>query len=162
MTLNMTQTRPASRARPLPIAPDARPLSEQLTALLKAKTQVWAMTGYYLVTFPRDVQPYQHFVRKDRTCACGLGPECPAVQAVADHLKAGGERAADVPAHQLIPVACPVCGGPVKFKPGLCSPARGAGWTCVNTADDELPDTHYWHTQGQRLLRLRAEGGAQP
>ncbi len=58
-----------------------------------------------------------------------------------------------MPARQLIPAACPVCGGPVKFEPSLCSPARGAGWSCVNTAGDEYPNTHYWQAQGQALLK---------
>lgn len=139
----------------------SRSLSEQMHALLKAETKVWAMTGYYLVAFPKEVHPRHHFVRKDKTCACELGADCPAVQAVADYLKSGGQRAADVPAHHLIPKACPVCGGAVKFAPRLCSPVRGAGWACLEAAKTETSvwpephhtpgESHYWQFMWDKL-----------
>jgi DNA repair protein RadC len=147
-----------------------RSLSEQIQALLKAETKVAAMTGYYLVTFAKDVHPRNHLVRKDKTCACELGADCPAVQVVAEYLKAGGRRAADVPAHHLIPAACPVCGGAVKFAPRLCSPVRGAGWVCLEAAKTETSvwpepyhtpgESHYWQFMWARLaaaLRLRRQ-----
>ena len=54
--------------------------------------------GYFYGVDPGyGVQPQHHRVGKDRKCTCSLGVDCPAVQAVADYLKAGGERAPDPP-----------------------------------------------------------------
>lgn len=153
MTLNMTVG--AQQAT------SSHSLSEQMQTLLKAETKVAAMTGYYFVTFPKEVRPGHHLVRKDKTCVCELGAGCPAVLAVADFLKAGGQRAADVPAHHLIPAACPVCGGAVKFALRLCSPVRGAGWTCTEAAKTETSvwperyrtpgESHYWQFKWNEL-----------
>ncbi len=136
-------TRPVLQGKP-PL-----PLDAQLQQL----ADVTAMRGYYLVRLTGESRP-RHLVRKDKTCVCERGPACPAVEVVAAYLKAGGTRAADLSADQLIPSACPVCGGPVKFEPRLCSPVRGAGWVCINTADTStngavLPlsirgEVHYW------------------
>jgi len=125
------------------------------------------MTGYYLVRFPAPICPPNHLVRKDRTCACPLGAECPAVTAVVNYLRQGGERAPDVPAQRLIPEACPVCGGPVRFEPRLCSRTRGAGWVCLTAAEQEvsyLPEslrlpghTHYWQFKWTELFNRRKE-----
>ncbi len=137
------RTRPAFPPKP-PV-----PLEEQLQRL----ANVTAMRGYYLVRLTGENMP-RHLVRKDKACVCERGPACPAVEVVAAYLKAGGERAADLPADQLIPSACPVCGGAVKFEPRLCSPVRGAGWVCVQAAELRagnvanpwsIPgEAHYW------------------
>ena len=136
-------TRPAYPGRP-PL-----PLDAQLQHL----AEVTAMRGYYLVRLTGENAP-RHLVRKDKTCACEAGATCPAVEAVAAYLKGGGARAADLPADQLIPPNCPVCGGAVKFEPRLCSPVRGAGWVCVTVAEacrgNSFPslsipgERHYW------------------
>ena len=136
-------------------------------ALKGAPPKVTPMPGYYVVVYPTYVRPGTHLVRKDRACLCELGKDCPAVQAVADFLKGGGARAADVPAHRLIPEACPICGGTVKFEPRLCSKVRGAGWVCLTAATQEysgLPaklqipgHTHYWQFMWAELGRQRKE-----
>jgi hypothetical protein len=135
--------RPAFQLKP-PV-----PLETQLQQL----ADVTAMRGYYLVRLTDDKTP-RHLVRKDKTCTCERGSACPAVEAVAVYLKAGGQRADDLAAEHLIPPVCPVCGGAVKFEPRLCSPVRGAGWVCVAAArqysGDErgslsIPgEAHYW------------------
>ncbi len=139
-------------------------------AIHSAPPTVTPRPGYYLVTYPPYVRPGVHLVRKDRACLCALGKDCPAVQAVNHYLRQGGQRAPDVPAHQLIPEACPICGGPVRFEPRLCSPVRGAGWVCPTAAAQEhsaLPvqlqipgHSHYWQAKwaelAQRLKEQRA------
>ena len=57
--------------------------------------------GYYTVVFPAYVRPGTHLVRKDRTCMCDLGKDCPAVQAVVAFLQKGGTRA---PESRSLPV----------------------------------------------------------
>jgi hypothetical protein len=121
--------------------------------------------GHYLVHFPGPVRPANHIVRKDRSCVCALGEACPAVQAVTDYLRRGGERAPDPKPGSFIPASCPICGGQVHFEPMLCSPARGAGWVCLNSAQSEtIPwptrywhpgEKHYWQHQWAELGRLR-------
>ena len=121
------------------------------------------MRGYYWVRYPDYVRPGTHLVRKDKTCACELGADCPAVQAVAAYLRQGGQRAPEAPAHQLIPPACPVCGGAVKFAPRLCSPVRGAGWVCLTAAQTDTSvwparyftpgESHYWRFMWRELAR---------
>jgi len=143
--------RPQVRALRRAVVPPTKPLAQQLKSL----HVVSAQQGYYLVILNGDYAQ-KHFVRKDRTCACELGGGCPAVEAVSDYLKAGGQRAPDVPETQQIPADCPECGGQVKFEPRLCSPQRGAGWVCLNeAAQDPEPASklhipgaqHFWRAQ---------------
>src|SRR5262249_8017213 len=123
---------------------------------LPPRAEVTPMRGYYLVTLGAS---HAHLVLKTRTCTCADGASCPSVLGVAEYLAAGGERAADIPAHHVIPDRCPVCGGPVRFEPRLCSLTRGAGWVCLTAAAQggpgEMTDwpehlripgrSHYWH-----------------
>lgn len=166
MTLTTTLGNNASLDTPL-VASSIRH-REQIQALLKYETTVTAMPGYYLVTFPKEVYPCRHLVRKDKTCTCDLGAECPAVLAVANYLKAGGERAADLPACRFIPATCPICGGQVKFAPRLCSPVRGIGWVCINASQQESPhlpatlrtpgESHYWRFMWRQLVQVLTDG----
>jgi hypothetical protein len=52
-----------------------------------------------------------------------LSADCPAVQAVADYLKAGGERTPNPPPGDfpVVPQNCPICGEEVYYIPGLGS-----------------------------------------
>lgn len=151
--------------------PTASPpaLGEQSQALLNRGVTVTPMTGYYLVVFPKDTSPRNHFVRKDKTCACDIGAECPAVLAVTNHLKAGGQRAADLPStYRLIPTACPICRGVVKVAPQLGSAVRGPGWVCTVAAEQEMSslpmslripgESHYWHFMWRELVCQLTEG----
>jgi hypothetical protein len=120
-------------------------------------------SGYYLVRWSSLLGWTNHLVRKDRTCACPLGATCPAVLAVADYLRQGGQKAPDPRPGSLIPATCPICNGPVRFEPRLCSPMRGAGWVCLASAsaDTHLPrywvpgERHYWAHMWAELGRLR-------
>ena len=96
------------------------------------------VVGYhYVVDFGPDVRPRDHYVTKDKRCTCPRGAECPAVAAVADYLRKGGQRAPEPP-HGFYPYApekCPVCGAPAYFERKLSSKTRGAGWGCSKTGD---------------------------
>jgi len=101
-----------------------------------------SVSGYfYVVNLGPDVHPQHHHVGKDRRCTCGIGADCPAVKAVAEYLRAGGERAPDVPSgfFPVAPQACPICGAETYYVPDLTSRRRGAGWACVKGSE-----AHYW------------------
>jgi hypothetical protein len=133
--------------------------------LASGPPQVTAMmAGYYLVQFPPQVRPRNHIVTKDKRCNCELASNCPAVQAVHDHLRGGGQRVPEPKSGSVIPVLCPICHGPVHFEPRLCSPMRGAGWVCLTAAKTETTDwpagywcpgeSHYWQHMWAELGRL--------
>jgi len=103
---------------------------------------VVSISGYfYAVDLGPAVRPRHHRVSKDRRCTCPLGAGCPAVEAVAGYLKAGGARSPDPPPgyFPVVPQHCPVCGAETYSVPGLSSKRRGAGWACVRGSE-----SHYW------------------
>lgn len=103
-----------------------------------------AVFGYhYTVDFGPGVRPRIHTVFKDRKCRCELSADCPAVQAVADHLRADGTRAPDCPANywETVPTECPLCGGPVKGDHTLDTRRNGCGWRC------EADGGHFWEAK---------------
>lgn len=54
------------------------------------------VVGYiYLVDFGPLTQPRFHIVNKRRRCSCPWKETCPAVEAVAEYLRNGGQRAPD-------------------------------------------------------------------
>jgi hypothetical protein len=111
---------------------------------------VVSVSGYfYVADLGPEVHPQYHHVGKDRRCTCGLGADCPAVKAVADYLRAGNERAPDVPSgyYPVVPQVCPICGSQAYYVPSLNSKRRGAGWTCIQGGK-----AHYWqaHTNSWR------------
>jgi hypothetical protein len=89
----------------------------------------------YHVDYGPGVRPRLHTVSKDRRCQCGLGTECPAVVAVSDYLRTGGERAPDPPFDfwPRVPEACPICGAPTEPDRELTSREHGCGWRCYRT-----------------------------
>jgi hypothetical protein len=109
---------------------------------------------FYRVAFPQDIRPQTHWVGKDKRCTCGLGADCPAVVAVANYLKAGGERAPDLPAgfYPVAPQACPICGAATYYVPNLSSKRRGVGWACVKGGK-----AHYWKAHVIALSQAFAE-----
>jgi hypothetical protein len=114
-----------------------------------------SVSGYfYAVDFGADVRPRHHYVGKDRRCTCGLGADCPAVLAVVDYLRAGGERAPDVPSgfYPVAPQACPICGAGTYYVPELNSKRRGAGWACAKGGE-----SHYWLAHVNNLRQRLAE-----
>ena len=127
--------------------------SSKSVLLLKADADLRpttiAVEGYfYLVDFGEGVSPRIHKVGKNKRCTCYLGKHCPAVDEVADYLKAGGERAPDPPSgyYPVIPACCPICGAEVESDPALSSRKRGVGWRCLNGGK-----THYWQRMAQAL-----------
>ena len=64
---------------------------------LRQEARVTVIGYFYGVDLGCCVKPQHHRVGKDRKCTCSLGADCPAVQAVADYLKAGGKRAPEPP-----------------------------------------------------------------
>jgi len=110
----------------------------------------------YRVDMGPSVQPRYHTVRKDKSCACSLGENCPAVSAVADYLRAGGERAPDPPTDfwSRVPESCPVCGGPTRSDPALTGRRHGCGWRCLGDA------SHYWQCRAAALIAAQREAYA--
>jgi hypothetical protein len=83
--------------------------------------------GYrYMVAFGPAVRPRVHLVDKQRSCSCPLKETCPAIDAVAEYLRNGGERAPDP-----LP-ACPICGAETLRDPLWDSHYTGEpGWRCT-------------------------------
>ncbi len=107
-------------------------------------TTVVQVAGYtYKVDFGPGVQPRFHTVLKTGCCVCTLGADCPAVEAVRDYRKAGGEQAPEPPAGYCAtaPQKCPLCGAKA-YATGLIHPQKGLEWACsVNS----------WHYRQQHL-----------
>jgi len=107
------------------------------------------ISGYfYVVDFGKPNQPDYHHVGKDQRCTCEKGAACPAVKAVAEYLRNGGERAPDLPAgfYPVAPQVCPICGASTTYLAELDSPHRGAGWSCTTGGK-----SHYWQAHVQVL-----------
>ena len=100
-----------------------------------SQARVSVVQWAYRVDYGPGVRPRRHTVSKDRKCHCPLGTECPAVTAVGDYLRAGGDRATDLPFDfwLRVPEACPICGAPVTLEPALNSRTHGQGWRCCQT-----------------------------
>jgi hypothetical protein len=83
--------------------------------------------GYtYLVDFGPSIQPRFHTVNKQRICSCPLKETCPAIEAVAEYLRNGGQRAPDP-----MP-ACPICGAEtVRDKELDGKYTKELGWCCT-------------------------------
>ena len=97
-------------------------------------TSVRVIGTQYLVV----LNGQSHVVGKDKRChTCpDTGEVCPAVYAVARHLKEGGRRAPDTLSHPPRPPAralpaCPICGSPVEAVPALDKVKDGRGWRCT-------------------------------
>lgn len=73
-----------------------------------------------------------HLIRKNRTCDCPLGSNCPAVGWVGKYLSAGGQRAGDPPEDywDTLPEVCPTCGAETEPDHSLDCKAHGVGWRC--------------------------------
>lgn len=81
----------------------------------------------YLVDFGPGLACRFHRVSKNRECACG-NPNCPAIEAVRQYLKAGGKRAPDP---EAMP-PCPICGGRTYRDRVWDGRYTGElGWRCV-------------------------------
>ncbi len=126
--------------------------------LSQAATVVSIQGHAYHVDFGPAVRPRYHTVCKDKSCACSLRKHCPAVSAVADYLRAGGERAPDPTDYWFqAPEVCPVCGDPTQMDAALNSRRHGRGWRCLGDA------SHYWQRRAEALIAAqRAAYAATP
>jgi hypothetical protein len=85
------------------------------------------VVGYiYLVDFGPTTQPRFHTVNMQRSCSCQLKETCPAIEAVAEYLRNGGQRAPD----PMPP--CPICGAEtVRDKELDGKYTKELGWRCT-------------------------------
>ena len=85
------------------------------------------VVGYtYLVDFGQSTQPRFHTVNKQRSCFCSLKETCPAIEAVAEYLRNGGQRAPD----PMPP--CPICGAEVvRDHKWDGKYTKEVGWRCT-------------------------------
>ena len=83
--------------------------------------------GYtYLVDFGPSTQPRFHTVNKQRTCSCTLKETCPSIEAVAEYLRNGGQRAPD----PMPP--CTICGAEtVRDRKWDGKYTKELGWRCT-------------------------------
>ncbi|MEN4100419.1 MAG: hypothetical protein ROW52_10890 [Anaerolineaceae bacterium] len=83
--------------------------------------------GYaYWVDFGPSTQPRFHIVNKQRRCSCPSKETCPAVEAVAEYLRNGGQRAPDP-----MPI-CPICGAEtVRDRNWDGKYTKELGWRCT-------------------------------
>ena len=80
-------------------------LTQRLEIDLAGRPTRIRVIGYtYLVDFGQSTQPRFHTVNKQRSCSCPSKETCPAIEAVAEYLRNGGQRAPD----PMLP--CPICG----------------------------------------------------
>ena len=116
-------------------------IQEGVVATLERDARVTVSGYFYAVELDPDDDHRSHWVGKDRSCTCSLGADCPAVQAVARYLQAGGARALDPPPgyYPVAPAECPICGAGVYYLAKLNSRRRGAGWACAAGGE-----RHYW------------------
>lgn len=86
-----------------------------------------SIVGYqYRVDFGPSANTRVHLVDKQRRCSCKLGTGCPAVKAVAEYLKSGGQRAPD----PLPP--CPICGAEIVMDHHFDGKyTLEPGWLCT-------------------------------
>lgn len=94
---------------------------------LAAKPTRINVIGYtYLVDFGSSTQPRFHTVNKQRSCSCPLKETCPAIEAVAEYLRNGGQRAPDP-----MP-SCPICGAEtVRDRKWDGKYTKELGWRCT-------------------------------
>ncbi len=89
-------------------------------------TRVMVVGYRYKVDFGPSVKPRVHLVDKQRRCSCELGADCPAIEAVAEYLRIGGQRAPD----PLPP--CPICGAEiVRDRKWNGKYTKELGWCCT-------------------------------
>ena len=118
-------------------------------------TTVTPQIGHYEVTTSDQWGIQTHHVGKDKRCTCGgtARRPCRHIRAVADYLRAGGERAAEkhssLPLREqgslssptaVTPATCPICNAPVVRE------GRGR-WRCPNDS------SHYFQWRGEQGVR---------
>jgi len=102
-------------------------LTQKLKIDLAGRPTRIRVIGYtYLVDFGPSTQPRFHTVNKRRSCSCSLKESCPAIEAVAEYLRNGGQRAPD----PMPP--CPVCGAEtIRDRKWDGKYTKELGWRCT-------------------------------
>ena len=104
------------------------------------------MGSNYLVDFGSEVIPRLHIVTQQNRCACKLGSQCPAVQAVKEYLHNGG-KPAPVPMPR-----CPICGAETfRDRAWDGKYTHDLGWRCSVGGIG-----HFLHDKARRI-RERSE-----
>ena len=89
-------------------------------------TRIRVIGFTYLVDFGPSTQPRFHTVNKKHSCSCSLKETCPAIDAVAEYLRNGGQRAPD----PMPP--CPICGAEtVRDRKWDGKYTKELGWRCT-------------------------------
>jgi hypothetical protein len=102
--------------------------------LLSLPTRIRVIGYAYLVDFGSSTQPRFHTVNKQRSCSCPLKETCPAIEAVAEYLRNGGQRAPDPmpPCPTLRSAQCGVCGAEtVRDRKWDGKYTKEFGWRCT-------------------------------
>jgi hypothetical protein len=102
-------------------------LTQKLEIDLAGRPTRIRVIGYtYLVDFGPSTQPRFHTINKQRRCSCPLKETCPAIEAVAEYLRNGGQRALD----PMLP--CPICGAEiVRDRKWDGKYTKELGWRCT-------------------------------
>ncbi len=121
---------------------------------------VTPMIGFYVVTTIDAHGMHTHHVSKDKRCSCGGNAQrpCAHIQAVAQHLRQGGEPAAAVKETQPKLVLQPPTDG---NKPPSSAPAAARPSVCVVCGAPTEPwgqlwrcrvggSAHYWRWRGEQ------------
>jgi hypothetical protein len=127
--------------------PTQAPTKLRLVPRLTSNATV-RVEGYtYQVDFGPGTSTRFHAVLKNGRCTCGLGANCPAIEAVREYRKAGGEQAPEPPSdyYAVAPEVCPLCGGRV-YETGLVHPEKGVEWRCA---------ANEWHARQHHLQLVR-------
>jgi hypothetical protein len=115
---------------------------------MNEKITVTPHIGFYEVLTLDQWGVRSHQVGKDKKCTCGGSAKhpCRHIKAVADYLKAGGERApkkrvngngnGSVPTPAVVPATCPICETPVV-------PEGRGRWRCPT----EPSHYFYWRAE---------------
>ncbi|RLC75130.1 MAG: hypothetical protein DRJ03_30760 [Chloroflexi bacterium] len=114
--------------------------------VIRGKTwyDVQPSNGVYLVTEMTRGRLRVFVVGKDKSCTCGgsANEQCRHIEAVAEHLRLGGQRAPEKwsepspPSTPSIPRACPICGA-TTVRDGFL-------WRCLEDS------SHYWQWRGEQ------------
>lgn len=120
---------------------------------------VTVMQYAYRVDWGEGVRPRLHTVNKRKQCQCALGKDCPSVNAVAEYLASGGQRAPDYPEDfwPAVPAHCPICHQPCAAYSSLNFKRHGVGWACSVGGV-----THYWEARALPIKKALTARKGQP
>ena len=120
------------------------------TDLSSRPTHIRVIGHAYLVDLGPITQPRFLTVDKQRHCSCELSEGCPAIEAVAEYLRNGGQRAPDP-----MP-ACPICGAEtVPDSNWNGKYTKELGWRCTAGGI-----SHFLQAKAERIRCLQKKSQA--